>query len=838
MKRLIILISFLILISLSCVSAADDVNETLTASDDANDIIELPETDETLADPLGSFSELQSRINQAREGSIVTLDKNYAYNSGFTDLGIVITKSITINGNGHTLDAGGHSIIFFIDVNSDKTYTFNDITFVAGYTNGYAGGYHLPGGGAICSAAGESVINVNNCNFLNNYASDQGGAIYGEVINLNNCNFQNNRASYEGGAVFMEGGTVSNCVFENNHALGTEEFMGSGGAIFSQNYRKCTITESRFIANSAQYHGGALTVLYNDDGYGYYSQVLISNNHFERNSATMTGGAIYMSGSMDSQLKNEIRGCNFVENTVSEGSGGAIRADSLVDIDHCDFTNNNADGATAICEAKSITNCNFASNKNDYFVYAESSVTLSNNKMTADNKYDILISEGESPSRVKSNLVFANTLAVPNSIVEICKFQDDNGNVIRFESGITIHVKFTNRDTKTTKETTIIRYYMDGEPYYYQCDLAEGTYDVTGSADISNYNVKPGVLIVDANTDFTLSAGNLTKYYHGPERFGVTVTNGNNRLIPGISVDITVNGQTYTRTTDSNGVASIAINLNSGTYPVTCECGDAKTRASITVLKTILGNDITKIFRNGTQYYATFIDTQGKALKNTEVEFNINGVFYKRPTNDNGVARLNINLNPGEYVITAINPSNGEQYTNKITVLTNYAEHNDLTKYYKNASQYKVRILADDASYAKAGVKVTFNINGVFYERYSDDEGYVKMNINLEPGEYIITADYNGLRASNKITVKSVIKSDDLVMSYRDGSRFNATILDGQGNPYPNQTVTFNINGVFYEKITDENGVAGLAINLMAGEYIITSSYNGMNAANKVTVSG
>ena len=112
------------------------------------------------------------------------------------------------------------------------------------------------------------------------------------------------------------------------------------------------------------------------------------------------------------------------------------------------------------------------------------------------------------------------------------------------------------------------------------------------------------------------------------------------------------------------------------------------------------------------------------------------------------------------------------------------------------------------------------------------------MNINLEPGEYIITADYNGLRASNKITVKSVIKSDDLVMSYRDGSRFNATILDGQGNPYPNQTVTFNINGVFYEKITDENGVAGLAINLMAGEYIITSSYNGMNAANKVTVSG
>ena len=74
-------------------------------------------------------------------------------------------------------------------------------------------------------------------------------------------------------------------------------------------------------------------------------------------------------------------------------------------------------------------------------------------------------------------------------------------------------------------------------------------------------------------------------------------------------------------------------------------------------------------------------------------------------------------------------------------------------------------------------------------------------------------------------------------MKYKDGSKFEAKILDGQGNPYSGQKVTFNINGVFYEKVTDENGIARLTINLMAGEYIITSTYNGLNAANKVTIS-
>ena len=110
------------------------------------------------------------------------------------------------------------------------------------------------------------------------------------------------------------------------------------------------------------------------------------------------------------------------------------------------------------------------------------------------------------------------------------------------------------------------------------------------------------------------------------------------------------------------------------------------------------------------------------------------------------------------------------------------------------------------------------------------------MNINLNPGEYIITADYKGLKASNNIKVLPTISAKDLTLDYKDGSKFEAKVLNGNGQPYANQQVTFNVNGVFYQRTTDSSGIARLTINLEPGTYTITSTYNGLNAANTIIV--
>ena len=243
------------------------------------------------------------------------------------------------------------------------------------------------------------------------------------------------------------------------------------------------------------------------------------------------------------------------------------------------------------------------------------------------------------------------------------------------------------------------------------------------------------------------------------------------------------------------------------------------------------------MFRNGTQYYATFRDGNGNYLADgTKVQFNINGVTYDRYVRgDKGLAKLNINLEAGDYVLTALNYETGENLSNNIKVISRLIENQDLTKYYRNASQYTVKAITEDGK-VSAGESVTFNINGVFYTRTTDANGIAKLNINLEPGDYVITAEYAGCKVSNNIHVLPVLSANNLSMKYRDGSQFVATLVDGQGKPYAEQTIQFNINGVFYNRVTNSNGQAKLNINLQAGQYIITSSYNGVNVANTVTV--
>ena len=243
----------------------------------------------------------------------------------------------------------------------------------------------------------------------------------------------------------------------------------------------------------------------------------------------------------------------------------------------------------------------------------------------------------------------------------------------------------------------------------------------------------------------------------------------------------------------------------------------------------IAAHDLVKYYKDDKQFEAMLlgVDSSNGTKK---ASFIINGRTYNRTIGENRISRISINLDPGVYNITTVNPFTGEKKTNKITVLS-LIESNDMVKYYRNASQFIVRV------FNKTSGNVTFNINGVFYTRMINESGYAKLNINLNPGEYIITSDYNGCRNANNVTVLSVLAADDLDMKYRDGSRFTVRLTDGSGRALANAAVTFNIHGVFYERVSDANGEARLNINLMAGEYIITSTYNSLNVSNKITIS-
>ena len=252
-KRQIIVIFCLFAVFFSALSIAsasdlDDNNVTVSVANEEDTTFSANSNNEILTDPPdGTFDDLESDIDSA-SGNL-PLEKNYTYNGvGQT---INISKGMTIDGQGHTIDANGQIAIFNITGNSHVI--LKDITFVNGH-----GDY----GGAIKVNPGSSV-EIINCKFINNNATNSGGAIY-----------------------IVAGDTdviskITNSIFENNTAI-------NGGAIYS-NSNKTAITGTTFTENYAYNDGAGLYLA------GDYCN--LDNSTFTDNVAWDDGPAIYWQGS-------------------------------------------------------------------------------------------------------------------------------------------------------------------------------------------------------------------------------------------------------------------------------------------------------------------------------------------------------------------------------------------------------------------------------------------------------------------------------------------------------------------------------------------------------------
>ena len=253
----------------------------------------------------------------------------------------------------------------------------------------------------------------------------------------------------------------------------------------------------------------------------------------------------------------------------------------------------------------------------------------------------------------------------------------------------------------------------------------------------------------------------LSMYYKNGSRYEVSIYQ-DGKIINSQNNDskviFNVNGVNYTKEL-VNGKASIGINLNPGNYTITTfyhyTDGLATKTNNIEVLSTILANDVVKFFRNGTQYCAKFLDGCGSPLVNASVIFNINGVFYKKQTDDNGMARLNIDLFPGEYILTAIH-LNGEEKANIIKVLTTISAED--ISLIENKSGVFVLKTHDGAR------NVSITIDGVEYIVQTDDGGVATLNVSLSKGNHAVLS--KNLNSGEEIFNTIYVMEDPAFIKY------------------------------------------------------------------------
>ena len=215
------------------------------------------------------------------------------------------------------------------------------------------------------------------------------------------------------------------------------------------------------------------------------------------------------------------------------------------------------------------------------------------------------------------------------------------------------------------------------------------------------------------------------------------------------NITIEINGIKYTRKTDANGIAKLNINLPVGEYEPKIEFIDdeynyVNAYCKVIVNPVLTTQDMKMTEKDGSQFIAIASSITGVRLAGVPIVFKINGKDYQRTTDMVGEAKININLPKGDFDITTTsyetvkkNSIHIDEKPKKVTRM----EGTNINKAFSDKIPYQCAVY-DDTGRVRGTVDIT--VNGITYKRNSDENGLYKLNIDLQPGMYQITAKYAG----------------------------------------------------------------------------------------------
>ena len=348
----------------------------------------------------------------------------------------------------------------------------------------------------------------------------------------------------------------------------------------------------------------------------------------------------------------------------------------------------------------------------------------------------------------------------------------------------------------------------------------------------------------------TIKASDITKYYKAGTQYTATFLDSQGIPQANRNVNITLNGKTYSKKTNSKGVVSMPVNLNPGTYKIksTDPLTGYKLTTTFRILETITSSDVQKFIGDGKKFTAKFYKSNGKPLAKKYIKFILKGKTYKVKTNADGKAFLSLNkLKKGTYKIVCCN-SDGYKKTFKIQIYNKKATTKLTTKFYTffedDTKQIAVKFKTSIGGPSFSGKAIKININGDTYSKKTDANGNVLLDVSdLSKGIYTVSYSYAGTKyfkpskSTNYVTVLNKTDTRLKVKSttsfgYGAGTEFKV-LLSAGGVPLAKKAVTFKIGSTKYVKTTDYNGIATLPINLAIGNYTVKYSFAGDSYVNE-----
>ena len=633
---MILAILIVSLLTVSAVNAEDNATSDILGVDEtADEVVSINNDNQEILEVnnVETLADLSNEITQS--GSVLNLTKNYK--CSYNDSSISIKKSLTINGNGCTID--GNKQVRIFDVADNVNVVLNNISFINCFINEDYGN-----GGAIYNGGN---LTVNNCSFVDcsaGYEESYGGAIYSKIkgfLAVNNCIFMNTRSDDGAAGAIAGADSIVNCSF-----VGCHSGPYSGGAICS--YKSLIVMGCSFVNCYSGSDGGAI---FAQDG-------LIVRDCSFVNCSACSGGAIimYIWGSLN------VSNCSFAD--CSAYDGGAIYSyDVDAFVADCTFVD---------CSASRDTNGNGGAicNDNDYGKISAVNCTFINNTAT-----------GYGGATYKCNVmdcIFKGNIAgkAGNDVYPL-KYSlnvSDFSSVYKSGDKLIINLIDSEGSSITGAKIKIDIYkgnYIIGTYYCLSGDgwvvtLTPGNYTALVSFDdgatSSHLNTTANVVVTKAVT--VISASDVSVSYNDPngKLVATIITEHGNPFVINC-LDINLNGVNYVVKTDSKGQASIPVrNLVPGEYNATISYrGSSNYKASnVTVLvnvtkaaTVISALDVSVAYNDPSgELVATIVNEHGTSIV-ANLNINLNGETYTAKTDSKGKLSVSTaDLPPGNYIAT------------------------------------------------------------------------------------------------------------------------------------------------------------------------------------------
>ena len=314
-----------------------------------------------------------------------------------------------------------------------------------------------------------------------------------------------------------------------------------------------------------------------------------------------------------------------------------------------------------------------------------------------------------------------------------------------------------------------------------------------------------------------------------------------NTTIANKNINFVINNVKYVNMTNNQGIASIILNLNPGTYTATAAFGGdneyaaSSVASQISILPSIKATDITKYYKGSQKYTATFFDSYGNVLKGIEVIITANGKSYTKKTNNKGVATLALGFKPGNYQISATNPITGYKSTNNVKILSTISASN-FKKVKGDSRKFTVKFLKSNGK-DLINQKVKIKVNGKVYKVKTNYKGQASLLFNdLKKGTYkAVCYNMDGLSQSytiqiySKASTKLTVNTPDAYTILPNGSKdvnvkFSTSI---GGATKVGKSIKIKINGDTYYRKTNSKGEVNFKLPMTEGIFTVVYEFSG-----------